>query len=582
MSITSAFPLLKARWKTEKTPLKFFVQGEGKVALHRSNFKAQGGEAAIYVKGSHAYKIYTDPARTIPLAKIRELSALTDPNIIIPLNLLLDRTNRPVGYSMRHISKAFALCQLFPKAFRQRRNVTPELVLGLVRKLQEGVTHIHSKGILIVDLNEMNFLVSQDLREIFFIDVDSYQTPSFPATVIMESVRDRHANSFTVASDWFSFAVVSFQMFVGIHPFKGTYPPLESLVSKEKRLDVRMRANISVLRSGVSIPTSCLPFSFIPPAYVDWYRAVFEEGKRLPPPGAVQNVLILSTSEQENIESALFDVVEVKDFGDEILSYDGEVTITQKSIFFRGRRYSKPAGDVKVLITPRLRQLIAVSIETAGLRFLNLTAGKEIIHDYEAEEFMLAKGQLYIKQHTNIFLVEFIETARQTLLSLKPATNVMSKSTRMFEGLAIQNLLGTNYASVFPAPGMCYQLRLPELDSYRIVDAVLNHNVLIAIGTRQGSYDKLIYRFMDDFSSYDLRIMSDIQASGIDFKVLDSGVVLHLTDEDKLEVFFRQKDSTTIKVIQDPAIEGGVKLFNSGVQALIARGPRLYKIKLQH
>ena len=264
-----AFASLRSCLKKDDTVTRYFVQGKGEIRLARTNFKAQGGEGSIYVKGATAYKIYADPARTIQRAKIAELTVLTEPNIIRPLDLILNGKNIAVGYSMRHVGKAYALCQLFPKAFRQRNNLTTEITLRLVRRLQEGVAHIHSKGILVVDLNELNFLVSADFREIFFIDVDSYQTPSFPATVLMESIRDRHASRFTVDSDWFSFAVVSFQMFTGIHPFKGTYPPLQNLADAEARLDARMRANISVLHRGVSVPMSCLSFSTIPPVYFD-------------------------------------------------------------------------------------------------------------------------------------------------------------------------------------------------------------------------------------------------------------------------------------------------------------------------
>ena len=280
MSFKAVFPGLRTFLKgdvTTTTMPRYFVQGKGEIRLSKSDFKAQGGEGAIYVKGPTAYKIYKDPGRAITPAKILELSTLTQPNIIRPLDVLLDGRNKPVGYTMRSAGKSYALCQLFPKAFRQRNTLTPEMTLGLVRKLRDGVNHVHANGILLVDLNEMNFLVAEDFSEIFFIDVDSYQTPSHSATVLMESVRDRHAQTFTTGSDWFSFAVVSFQMFVGIHPFKGTYPPLQSLPDKETKLDARMRANVSVLNPGVSIPASCLPFSTIPPAYLDWYRAVFEE-----------------------------------------------------------------------------------------------------------------------------------------------------------------------------------------------------------------------------------------------------------------------------------------------------------------
>ncbi|HYJ48112.1 MAG TPA: hypothetical protein VEV81_15985, partial [Pyrinomonadaceae bacterium] len=294
MSFKTVFPGLSTFLKGEAAMVLYFVQGGGEVRLSKADFKAQGGEGAIYVKGSTAYKIYADPLRAIPREKILELSVLTGSNLIRPLDVLLDGKNRTVGYSMRSVEKSYALCQLFPKAFRQRHNLMPEVTLRLVRRLQEGVGRVHAQGILIVDLNEMNFLVAEDFSEIFFIDVDSYQTPSYPATVLMESVRDRHAREFTTQSDWFSFAVVSFQMFTGIHPFKGTYPPLQSLPDKERRLDARMRANVSVLRPEVAVPASCLPFNVIPPAYLDWYRAVFEEGKRAAPPDGARHALNLA------------------------------------------------------------------------------------------------------------------------------------------------------------------------------------------------------------------------------------------------------------------------------------------------
>jgi DNA-binding helix-hairpin-helix protein with protein kinase domain len=275
---------LSGYFKRGSASSRFFVQGKGAIQLSSRDFKAQGGEGAIFVKGSTAYKIYSDPQKTISPEKIQELSALTEPNIIRPLELLLDGKNRQIGYSMRYAGQSLLLCQLFPRAFRQRHNLTPDVTLQLVRKLQNGVRRVHSNGILIVDLNDLNFLVAEYFRELYFIDVDSYQTPSFPATVLMESVRDRQAQTFTTGSDWFSFAVVSFQMLVGIHPFKGTYAPFDNLSDKAKKLDERMRANISVLHTGVSVPATCLPFSVIPRAYLDWYNAVFETGKRIAPP----------------------------------------------------------------------------------------------------------------------------------------------------------------------------------------------------------------------------------------------------------------------------------------------------------
>ena len=571
---------LKTYWKGDDSTTRYFVPSKGQIRLGRSEFKAQGGEGAVYVKGSNAYKIYFDPTRCIPQAKIDELSVLVQPNIIRPLELLIDGRNRPAGYSMRAIGKAHALCQLFPRAFRQRNNLTPDLSLRLVRQLQTGVSHIHSRGILIVDLSEMNFLVAADFSELFFIDVDSYQTPSFPATVLMESVRDRHAKTFSTDSDWFSFAVVSFQMFVGIHPFKGTYPAFQHLPDNTTKLDERMRANVSVLHTGVSVPAACLPFSVIPPNYLDWYRAMFEQGRRLPPPQAVQAVIIVAgPAVGQSIASRKFEVREVREFDSEIIWHDGVITATEQSVYFNGQKYPRPPFDAKLTITPRRQHLIAAYHDGVQLRFRDLTMDRLIETRVEGEEVMLSHGQLYIKQHEHIFAIDFVELPNNTLLGLRSVANVMMNSTRMFDGVAIQNLLGANYASI-PSGGGCHQVRLAELDGAQIVSAKLYRNVLIVLVTNAGQYDKYVFRFVKDFGSYDIRVLPDVTTPDVEFTVLDTGVVLHLIDDDKLEIFSSAKDSIKISVVEDEALKDDLKLFHTGKQALMAKGRKLYKFKM--
>lgn len=572
---------LKAYLKTDASAVRYYIPSKGQLRLGKSEFKAQGGEGAVYVKGSNAYKLYADPSRCITQAKIDELSALVQPNIIRPLELIIDGHNRPVGYSMRAIGKAHSLCQLFPKAFRLRNNLTPELTLRLVRQLQTGVSHVHSRGILLVDLNEMNFLVSADFKELFFIDVDSYQTPSFAATVLMESVRDRHAKAFSSDSDWFSFAVVSFQMFVGIHPFKGTYAAFQNLPDNATKLDARMRANVSVLHQDVSVPAACLPFSVIPPNYLDWYRAVFEQGRRLPPPQAAQALINVAPLATRAIASRTFDVREVREFDSDIIWHDGVITLTERSVYFNGRQTARPPFDVKVIVTPRRHRLIAAYHDGAQLRFKDLTFDREIETQIDGEEVMLSHGQLYIKQNEHIFAIDFIELANNTLLGLRSVANVMMSATRVFDGVAIQNLLGANYGSIPSPGGGCYQVRLAELDGAQIVNAKLYRNVLIVVVTTAGRYDKFVFRFAKDFGSYDVRTLPDVATSDIDFTVLDTGVVLHLIDDDnKLEVFAATNDSTKLSVFADEALKDDLKLFHTGKQALLAKGRRLYTFKL--
>jgi serine/threonine protein kinase len=560
---------------------RYFVQGQGQVQLGRTEFKAQGGEGAVYVKGQTAYKLYTDPARCIAQAKIDELSLLVQPNIIRPVHLILDGTNTAVGYTMRAVGKAHSLCQLFPKAFRQRNNITPEITLRLVRQLQTGVLHIHSRGVLVVDLNEMNFLVSTDFAELFFIDVDSYQTPSFPATALMETVRDRHATAHTTGSDWFAFAVVSFQMFVGIHPFKGTYGPLQHLPDNAAKLEARMRGNISVLHAGVTVPAACLPLAVIPQSYLDWYRAVFEQGQRVPPPQSVQAAIPLAAARMaRTVASHSFEITEIHEFDSEIIWHDGVITVTEQSVYFDGKKYARPSFDAKFAITPRQRHLIGAYDDGTKLRFEDLTVGRRIETTIEGEQIMLSHGQLYIKQHESIFAIDFVELPNNLSLGIKAVANVMINSTRMFDGVAIQNLLGTNYVSIPTASGGCHQVRLAELDGAQIVNAKLYRRVLMVVVTTSGRYDKYIFRFAKDFSSYDLRRLVDVATTDIEFTVLDTGVVLHLTDDDELEIFSSAKESAKLSLLDDPALKDELKLFHKGTQALLGKGRKLYKFRL--
>jgi hypothetical protein len=195
----------------------------------------------------------------------------------------------------------------------------------------------------------------------------------------------------------------------------------------------------------------------------------------------------------------------------------------------------------------------------------------------QGEEVMLSHGQLFIKQYEHIFAIDFIELPNNTLLGLRSVANVMMSSTRVFDGVAIQNLLGANYASIPGFGGGCHQVRLAELDGAQIVNAKLYRNVLVVLVTTSGRYDKYVFRFAKDFSAYDVRKLSDVAANDIEFTVLDTGVVLHLIDDDRLEVFSSMKDSTQLSVLEDDALKD-IKLFHTGKQALMARGRKLYKL----
>jgi len=554
--------------------MELFLNGAS-IRLTQAEFAAQGGEGAVYVRGDTAYKIYTDPSRMIPAAKIRELSVLTDPRIIRPQEVLTDADGQPVGYTMRRVQDATPLCQLFTRAFRERRGVTTDMVGRLVRRLQEGVRHVHRSGILIVDLNEMNFLLDDMLQEVLFIDVDSYQTPGFPAGALMESVRDRHASRFSEETDWFSFGIVSFQMFIGVHPYRGKHSSLPDL-------DSRMRANVSVLSRGVSVPASCYPFSAIPGAWLDWYRAVFEEGLRLPPPDDLRGAMTVVPAVRSIAGSKRVRLTEAQRFPAEVFALAattrGLAALTPEGLHWFGRRY--PTGpDARLTVTPRTGHLLAAWLEGGRLVVFDATDDRCLTTDLEAEALGSSDGRLYVKRGAVLSELHFLELPAGIRAAARPVANVMEHATRLFEGAAVQSVLGACYVSLLPRSGVCCTVPVRELDGYRIVDARFDPNVLMAVGLKDGAYDRFVMRFDGQFRRYDVRKVEGIAWSGLNFVALDSGVCLHLNEGDELELFSTKPGCTELKVLADPAVEG-VRLFKDGAQALFAKDGVVFRAAL--
>lgn len=556
--------------------LDLFIAGKGKLRLGQRDFVGQGGEASVYARDDRAYKIYHEPAKMIPPAKIQELSVLSLPYIIRPEEVLLDSRNRPVGYGMSRVREAHVLCQAFNRAFRDRHGLTPDRMLALVGEVQAGVRHVHAHDCLIVDLNEMNFLLDAAFREVQFIDVDSYQTPGFLATALMDSIRDRHADRFSRETDWFSFAVISFQMLVGIHPYKGKHPTLATL-------DARMRENVSVLNPQVAVPKVCYPLSVIPQSYRDWYTAVFERGLRLPPPTDPQAAITVAPQVRTVTGGDRLRLQEVARFPAGVvlplLRQGTDAAVTTEGLFVRGRR-RLDGSDFRVGLTPRMAHLIAGRVVDGILELYDLSDDAPLPDRRRADALTVYEERFYVKQGSGLWEVEFLELPGGIRAALKCVGNAMEQATQLFDGVALQNMLGAWYASLFPRPGACHTIRLPQFDDSRIVDARFEGGVLMGIAAREGRYDRHVFRFHPGYASCDERVDRDIPYTGLNFVVLDNGVCVHLNEQDELEVFSSRKGSSTLQVISDSCMAGG-RLFKQGTQVFLAREETLYSLTMR-
>jgi len=504
--------------------VKVYVKGTG-VNLSKRDFVAQGGQGAVYVKGGRAFKIYHKPQDMIPQQKMGHLSAISHPSVIAPEEEVLSAKKKRIGYTMQFVRDTYAMCQLFPRVFKERHGLRPSTVLDLVLQLREALLSIHQCKVHVIDFNELNILVANDFSAPFIIDVDSFQTPGYPATVIMPSVRDWHTpvKDYGEGSDWFSFAIVTFQLFIGIHPYKGRHP-------KVKGLEERMKANISVFDKDVRMPKACYTLDTIPAAYKDWYQKVLVDGQRHEPP------------EDANVVAVSVPIIVVKHSDKLDIQYVREIAMDH--------------DDIRQLKLGYVRNNVGVTFSEAVFHL----------------------DTVYLRSKDKI--LEVIELPGKKV-GTKLVATVMEHASRLYPGVAVQSMLGSIYVSVFPRSGACYQVRIQELDGVKISDAKFEGGVLMVVGAQNGKYDRHIFRFDESYATYDHRTAKDIVPSGINFTVTDNGVCVVLTEEEKLEAFSAKKGAKTVKVIEDPVLGGDMELLSHQGGVGFVRNGKLYSMKMK-
>lgn len=563
--------------------MKVFVQGVGEVNLTQRDFIAQGGEGAVYGKKNVAYKVYADPTKMIPVAKIQELSCLSLANIVKPEKLLLDAGNQTIGHTMKKV-EGLPLCQYFTKAFKQRHSLTEKEIIHLMKEIQKIVDHVHKHNILIVDLNELNFLVKEH-KEVFAIDVNSYQTPSFPATVIMPSIADRHCNNkFNKNTDWFSWGIISFQMLMGIHPYKGKCAKYENLPI-EKRIDMRMRENVSIFNKEVTYPNIVPPFDIIPAALRSWYKAVFEEGKRLPPPTDYEVVTNLVAQITKIIGNDVLDVKELETFNQILMDYysvDGNrAFLFENKVIYSGKTYPKP-HNAKIIFSKKMNHPILVYVKMGKTSCLDLVSQQEYDLGVGTDHLMQVDDRIYI--HSGTYILEVIINELNSIhISTKVVGNVLDlpNATQVFDGTICQNMLGRYYFSFFPTAGKSYQIPFKELDDCKILDAKYCKKVLVVMASKKGVYNRFVFRIDDNFEKYDCRQTENVPFEAINFTVNDAGITVLITEDEKLEAFSNKINSASVKMIENKLIETDMRLTHDGVKICFMRDKQFYSMSIK-
>ena len=578
--------------------MKVWVKGSGtSVTLGQRDYVASGGQGNIYARGGTTYKVYHDAKDMIPMGKVTELSALTDPKIIRPQQILVDKGGKPVGYTTNFIKDAYVLCQLFPKAFRNREGVTHDMTQALVRKMQEGIQHIHKHGILVVDMNEMNFLVDHGFNNVYFIDVDSYQTKGYKAPAIMESIRDWQVqnHAWTPMSDWYSFAVLTFQMFIGLHPFRGRYQGKEDKFKSKLPGDApddsfaitrrRMQGNISVLHQDVGYPQGpTYPMSVVPAAYMAWYKAVFEQGIRCAPPADFSAAIIIMPVIKTVSGTASLDILQIGNFDGTVAHTWSTgmnlVVASDKGVWVDNNRAPTPGTSILGCgFSPHGDKPVLAETGPDGLVLTNLASREQVPFALQSQETVSHDGRLYVRAEDKVYELVLTDAGNKVIASTRPVVNVLPHASRLYQGVVVQNMLGSVFVSLLTGPGEAQQVRVKELDEYKVLDAKFDGGVLMVVGAKVGKYDRMVFRF--DGDQYDMRTVDNITPTGLNFVTLDTGVCVCLNEEEKLELCSSRRGSQSLKYVEDTALKGDMLLGKQGGSVIFSQGGKVYTMKMK-
>lgn len=569
---------------------KIKIGSGGIITLTDRNYKASGGEAAIYVTNGMAYKLYHDPVhKQLPPKKMQELALIGNSQVVIPKEIIFDaKDGKPLGYTTNYVDNVEPLLKLFTRTFKDANNISFQMVNHLVKEIQKVVVDVHTAQCLIVDLNELNILAGITSSTItpWFIDTDSYSTPSFKATAIMDSVRDRRVTVYDKAgtmhynpdieSDWFSWAILAFQLYTNIHPFRGTHPNYKPR-DKQKQMD----DGISVFHSGVRVPPSVNDFKVIPQRHLDYFKRVFLNNERGVPPMPDSSVPTLVPTQIVTINGTdKLSVHEIAVYADSIQSIANIMGMyyvaTKKSIYVNQKEIGQHTAKRILLASASDGTLVTAQQDIGNkITFRELTKA-DPVGTAVSDGMFVRNNAFYTVGRGKLVENSFTAFGNKIVHRVKEVENLSVHSATMYDGCVIQDLLGKMFLTLPYKLGSCFSKHIPQLDGYRIVGAKAEKNIVVIVGEKKGQFDRFILVYNKDFTVCDVRKTDDITYDTINFTVMDNGLCILLASDSELELF---ASASQYETLPNPPFDATMRLFSTSDGIFFINGNSFHQVK---
>lgn len=567
------------------------------VKLPESSFIFQGGQGSIYGVGKRVFKVYTDTKANYDWVerKVQALAPLgKNPLIVAPTGILRNPAGKIIGYHMP-LQKGDSLVSLYPNSAWQKLGLTEKDAADISLRLREIVAFAHSNKALLIDGNEMNYLVENKLPHA--IDVDSWQIGEFKATAIMASIRDYHAKEFTELTDWFAWGIVTFQLFTGLHPYRGKHPSF-----KPGQMQERMERNLSLFDKDVSTPPFMRPLDTIPKNLLAWYRDVFQEGKRTPPPDEksykeapaipTPAATTLRTVQTSSGSITYTKVCEAP--SDIVTLLTGRVLVLTDGVYrLIGDKPKlaykfKVPGHHSVVVTKEGNLVILEPMLPAALNFwvVVVPPNGQVYNSscpLSIREHFVSGNRVFGVQEGGSGLLELeilVLPNFSAIVGVKSTWGAMVNSLKYDDltGFGVYFVVGGTAVLVAPQETGLISFVVPQLNQKRIV-TIWGHGTFFTCVTleRDGTYQK--HEFFFDAGGVTKYWQSPTDSSQLNVAVTSKGAVATIPTDGELVLF--TADSTNVRKVSDSKLSLGSPLvFVDGKMSMI-EGRYLWDISLK-
>lgn len=480
------------------------------------------------------------------------------------------------------------LPRVFTNDFRIREGFTDKDAIALVARMQEAVRAAHDHRAIMADANELNWiavLAGKNGPEPRVIDVDSWAIGNWPAQVLMPSIKDWHTKGFNELTDWFAWGVVSFQVFTGIHPYKGT---LTSFAPGD--LEGRMKANASVFRKGVRLNRAVRDFSKIPGPLLDWYVETFERGTRAIPPSpfvtgaakapALQVVRMVTTKSGSLVYDLLYRkvgdrAIQIFPCGVVLFASGSLVNLWSKREIASVKYFSCEVARVEDgwLIAER---------GNGGVKFSYVNEHSlietELVPQLKITKVMRYENRLFAITDEGVAEIVFRNLGKP-IISFGHTWRAMVNATKWFHGVGIQDAMGAAYLILPFGEKECAHVRVRELDGCRPVSARAGERIVSIIAAeKKGKYQKFEFYFDDRYTTYSV-LKTDVDTPEMNIAILPKGVCATIIDDGELVISVPR--TGVVNTVSDKGITSDMMLSCVGDKVVYTKDGEVWWVHMK-